>query len=519
MLKNSVLLLIFLFSALSVAQTQGGTLRIAYTSIQQLDPYKTAVGDELNASSQVFDPLIIISGEDFRPAPHLAESWEATDDTTWVFRIREGVYFQDGNAVFPEGEARELTAEDVVYSIERFLEVSTAFTLGDIESVEALDRYTVQITTAEPDPFLLADPNRLARVGIVPREAVEQLGEEGFAQNPVGSGPFKLVSFTPDQNLVFTRNENYWLDTNLEGVEFVFIPDPTVAAIAVEAGEVDVISYLFNIDSAQQLSEVPGLTLMERGGSYRGLGFNVQTPPFDEFEVRDAISKALDIDAAINAVVAPFGERAYGQVPPWVGMGYDPTLEDVWTYDPEEALRMLESVGFTDSDNDGVLDRDGQPLRFNVKTIAGSQVRVLTILVTQLQELGIDARLLQQDTAVWADDLVQGNDTGLFFDYSFAGITGLYSLFHGDNIGRTNTHFYSNELVNNLLNEASRTIDFEARDAFWKDAQRIIMEERAAIPLYFESGFSVVNDRVHDWVVPWAGLELVSLENNVYIED
>lgn len=511
-----IVLAIFI-AAVAMAQTQGGTLRIAYASIQQLDPFKSANNDEINAFSQVFDSLIVISKDDFQPIPHLALSWETPDDTTWVFTLREGVTFHDGNEVFPEGAGRELTADDVVYSINRFLEVSTAFTLGNIESATALDRYTVEIKTTDPDPFLISDPNRLARVLIVPQEAIEQLGEEGFARNPIGSGPFQLVSFTPDQRLEFIRNENYWLPVNLDGVEFIFIPDPTVQTIALEAGEVDVISYIFNIDSVTQLSENPDLTLIERGGSYRGLGFNVTTPPFDEFEVRDALSKAMNIDAAVNAVVAPFGIRAYGQVPPWTSFEQDPSLADLWTYDPEAALEQLAAVGFTDSNNDGILDRDGQPFSFNIKTIPGSQVRVLTILVTQLRELGIDANILQQDVAVWADDLQTGNDTGLFFDYSFAGTTGLYSLFHSSNNGRTNTHFYENPEVDALLDEASRTIDFETRNRLWLEAQRLIMQDRAGIPLYFESGFSVVNNRVQDFVPPWGGLNLVSLENNVSI--
>jgi len=501
-----------------LAQQQGGTLRIAYSSIQQLDPFKSAANDEINAFSQVFDALFVIGKDDFQPVPHLATSWEAIDDLTWEFRLREGVTFQDGNAVFAEGEGREVTAEDVVYSVNRFLEVSTAFTLGDVTGVEAVDRYTARITTAAPDPFLVTDVNRLARVVIVPREAVEHFGEEEFARNPIGSGPFELVSFTPDQSLSFVPNEDYWLPVYLDAVEFVFIPDPTVQTIAIEAGDVDAVPYLFNIDSVEQLQDVPGVTLHPRGGSYRGLGFNVTTPPFDEFAVRDAISKAIDIDAAVAAVVAPFGIRAYGQVPPWVAFEQDPTLADLWDYDPEAALEILAEAGFAPG-SDGTLAREDQPLSFSIKTIPGSQVRVLTILVTQLQELGIDAQLLQQDIAVWAEDLQTGNDTGVFFDYSFAGTTGLYSLFHGSNGGRTNTHFYANPEVDALLDEASRTVDNEARNELWLAAQRQIMADRAGIPLYFEFGYSVVNDRVREWVVPWGGLNLVTIENNVYIED
>ncbi|MCA9838907.1 MAG: M48 family metalloprotease [Trueperaceae bacterium] len=514
----SLILISIVIASVAMAQTQGGVLKIAFASMQQLDPYKSAAGGEIDAFSQIFDPLIIPDREDYSPTPHLAESWENVDDVTWVFKLRQGVTFQDGNEVFPEGANRELTADDVVYSINRFLEVSTSFTLGEIESVTALDKYTVEIKTAKPDPFLLSDPNRLARVLIVPHEAIEQLGDEGFAQNPIGSGPFELESFIPDQELKLVRNEDYFITPNLDGVEFVFIPDPTVQTIALEAQDIDVVSYLFNIDSVTQLSENPDLTLLPGAGSYRGLGFNVTTSPFDEFEVRDAISKAIDIDAAVNAVVAPYGRRAYGQVPYWFEFKEDPELADLWSYDPEGALEELAEAGFTDSDGDGILDRDGEPLTLTIKTIPGSQVRVLTILVTQLKELGIDANLLQQDVAVWADDLQTGNDTGIFFDYSFASLTGLYSLFYGGNAGKTNTHFYSNPEVDALLDEASATLDFETRNSLWLEAQRKIMADRAGIPLYFENGYAIVNNYVKDFVPGSAGLHLVSLQNNVYLD-
>ncbi len=504
-------------AASSALAQGGGTLRIAYAAIQQLDPYKTASNDEIHAFSQVFDPLFILSREDFSPVPHAATSWENPDDLTWVFHLREGVYFQDGNDVFAEGEAREVTAEDWVYSINRFINESTAFAMGDIESVEALDRYTLQITTPEPDPFLM-DGNRLARVVAIPHEAIEVLGEDGFAQRPFGSGPFKLTDFRPNQSLRFERNEDYWLPVQLDAVEFVFIPDPTVQTIALEADEIDVIPYLLNIDEADWLMENPDVELHGRGGSWRGLGFNLSTAPFDEFEVRDAISMAMDIDSAVAAVVEPFGFRAYGQVPDWTGFALDPELESYWTYDPEAAAAQLESVGFAKNAN-GIYERDGVPLSFSVKVVAGSPVRVLTILVTQLQAFGINAELLLQDTAVWADDLVAGNNTGLFFDFSYAGVTGLWSLFHSSNIGMSNTHFYSNPEVDAIFDEASYTVDFEARQELWHQAQRLIMADRAAIPLYFENGFSVVSSSVVDWVGPWAGLNLVTLENSTYKED
>ncbi len=514
-----LVLISLVLASVALAQTQGGVLTVPFESMQQLDPYKATTTGELGAVSQLFDPLVMPDLDDYSATPYLAESWENPDDTTWIFKLREGVTFQDGNDVFPEGANRKVVADDVVYSINRFLEVSTTFTLGNIESVTALDDYTVELKTAAPDPFLLSDPNRLARVMIVPREAIEQLGEEGFARNPVGSGPFELESFTPDQELTLERNEDYFIKPNLDGVEFVFIPDPTVQTISLEAQDIDVVPYLFNIDSVTQLADNPDLELIPGPGSYRGLGINVTTPPFDELAVRDALSKAMDIDAAVASVIGEYGRRAYGQVPYWFEFEEDPELRGLWSYDPEAALAQLEEAGFSDSDGDGILDRDGEPLSFDIKTIAGSQTRVLTILITQLQQLGIDANLLQQDGAVWGEDLQKGNDTGVFFDYSFASLTGLNALFYGGNIGVTNTHFYDNDEVDALLEEANATLDFETRNDLWLEAQRIIMADRAAIPLYFENGYAVVNSYVKDLYPGALGLQLVSLQNNVYLEE
>ena len=512
-----VLVAVLLVSPGHAAPQPGGTLRIAAMSIQQLDPYKSASNDEIHAFSPIFDTLFIIGREGFEPVPHLAERWENVDDRTWRFYLRRGVRFQDGNAVFPEGQGREVTAEDVVYSIQRFMEVSTAFYLGEIEQVRALDRYTVEIRTAHPDPFLIQDPNRLARVAIVPREAVELLGEDGFAKNPIGSGPFELVRFVPDQTVILQRNEDYWLPVYLDRVEFVFIPDPTVQVIALSAGEVDVIPYLLNVDAAEVIARNPELELVGRGGSYRGIGFNVTKPPFDDWRVRDALSKAMNIDVAVQSVVGSLGERAYGQVPPWVPFGYDPTLAELWEYDPEGALAQLAAAGYTERTPDGFLAKDGKPLSFEIHVIPGTHMRVFTILVTQLRELGIDAKLLQQELGTWVDDLLSGR-AGIFFDFSFAGTTGLHSLFHSNSIGRSNAHYYANPEVDALLDQASRTVDMDEVSRLWKAAQRLIVQDRVFIPLYFEQGFSAINRRVRDWVPPWGGLHLVSLENNVYLE-
>ncbi len=334
-------------AAFGAAPVAGGTLRVAVSSIPNLELYKTADNDVTDAQSVIFDSLFVLSKNDFKPIPSLAESWKNPDPKTWVFTIRKGVLFQDDNPVFPKGKSREVTADDVVYSINFMMKTSTAWTLGPVTSVTALDRYNVEIKTDSPQPFLVNDPNRLCRVLIIPKEAIDKLGTDGFAKYPIGTGPFKFKSFSPDSGLLLVKNALYRLPVYLDAVEFVVIPDPVAQTIALQAGEIDVIKHLFNLEMADSLEKNPSFVVMKSaGGSYRGLGFNVSVPPYNIPAVRKGLSMLLDIDAAYKAVIGAHGERAYGQVPPWVTFGYDPSLKDLWSYDPAGGLKLLAANGF-----------------------------------------------------------------------------------------------------------------------------------------------------------------------------
>lgn len=492
-------------------------LKIAVSDLENVDPMDLGGrNSDSMVASLVCDNLVFLGKDDFLPKPELAVSWEAVDDLTWIFHLREGVMFQDGNAVFAEGEARELTADDVVFSIQRAKEVAVYLVLSEIESVTAIDRYTVEVKTTAPAPFLL-DVHHLASVMIIPQEAVDVLGDD-IKISPIGSGPFELQSFMPGEQAVLIKNEDYWLDSNLDEVQMIVISDPSASIIALEAGVVDVVSYGPADEGPRLLEE--GFLVAGRGGSYRGVGFNVTQPPFDDYRVRRAMSLALDVDTIWPAVIpADFGERAYGQVPPWVPMGFDAEgLKELDGYDVDEALRLLADAGWLDSDADGWLDKDGEKLSFEMKCYSGVQVRVFTIIATVLQQIGIEATVLQQDVGVWVDDLLAGN-TGMFFDFSYAGTTGLYSMFHSSLITQSNTHFYSNAAVDVLLDQANTAVNYDTRSTLWKSAQRIIVEEQVIIPLYFEISTTYVAPYVKDFVSEWGTFELISSENNVSVEN
>ena len=504
-------------AAFGATPRSGGTLKIAASSLQSLQLYKSAANDITDSQSVIFDTLFILSKDDFKPIPSLAESWTNPDPLTWVFSLKKGVLFHDDNPIFPKGTRREVTADDVVYSVNFMIKTSTAFTLGPVTSVKALDRYTVEIKTQTPQPFLVNDPNRLCRACIIPKEALDKLGEDGFAKYPIGTGPYKFKSFSPDSGLLLVKNAFYRLPVYLDEVEFVVIPDPLAQTIALQSGEIDIIKHLFNLEMADSFEKNAKFDVIKSGGgSYRGLGFNVTVAPYNNPAVRKALSMFLDIDTAFKAVIGNHGERAYGQVPPWVPFGYDPSLKNLWTYDPAQGLKILAANGFKDINGDGFLEYNDKPFKIEIKTLAGSQVKALTILATQLREKGINASVLTQDTAVWADDLVKGNTT-VFFDYSFAGTTGFHSLFHGSMIGSANTHYYNNPEVNKLLDDALTKVKFDDLSSLWKKAQRLVFQDTVGIPLYFEFSYSVTNKKVVDFIPPWGGLVLVSSENNVWL--
>ena len=511
------MLVLSLNTSMAAAPREGGMLSIAIKNVGTLDPHLTSSDFDFAVLSQIFDTLVA-TGKDSLPIPDLARSWENPDDVTWVFHLREGVYWHDDNAVFPKGKSRQVVAADVKYSLERVLDPETkspyAGALKNITSIDVIDDFTIKLVTESADPFLL-DAIRLAGVAIIPKEAVDKLGPARFAREPIGSGPFQLVKFIPDDQVVLRRNENYWKKPLLSGVTFKIIPDDIVTVMALEAGDVHV-SLSVPPSEVDRLRGDQRIRLYRSSkGWYRGLGFNVKTPPFDELNVRKALAMATDLESAVSNVFGENAIRAYGQVGPGL-LGYDPSLKELWPYDPDGALALLKEAGFT-SGPDGLLQRDGQKLTVEIKTMnEPARVKMVTIMVTQLRKLGIDAKLAIQEVGTWVADLQNGN-TGLFMDFAYSGPTGLHAMFHSDNAGTSNAHFYGNPEVDALLSQGSVTIDPKEREAIWKKAQQKIMEDVVVIPLYFEFGYTAADAKVNDFIPQEWNLNLVSEENNVWL--
>ncbi len=290
--------------------------------------------------NMVYDTLFRIDANG-NTVPGLAESWEFLDDTTLRVKLKEGVLFHNG---------MELTTEDVYYCYARGKEDSvSASTMSflDIENTVIQDKYTIDLKFYEPyAPVFNTLSQATGRAGIGCKAAMEEMGEEEFARNPVGSGPYKLVKWTTDSELVFERHEDYFEGTPpTKNLVVKIMPEAQNRAIALETGEAD---FAFYIDGADidRVEELDGYHI-EQGPSavYYTICLSMQEPLFQDKNVRYALSMAINKDAIVKSVFNGAAEVINGMYSPAVfGFKEWPEIE----YNVEEAKKLLAEAGYPD---------------------------------------------------------------------------------------------------------------------------------------------------------------------------
>ncbi|MDX1414715.1 MAG: ABC transporter substrate-binding protein [Candidatus Promineifilaceae bacterium] len=496
----------------------GGVLNRQMQHLTQLDPIYIE-DSTWYAASNIFSSLFRTQGLENRIMPDLATSWEWEDDTTIVFNLRQGVMWHDDNEVFSAGESREAVADDVVYSIERHLQTEGAAPPSDLqatfESVEAVDDYTVRLRLNAPNALLFSRGRGLTKTAIVPREAVEHYGDE-FGLNPIGSGPFKFVEYRPDESLTLERNELYWKQPYLDGVVYHVIPDGEAALIAFENGEVDILwqvppSELDRLESDSRF-------VLHGGGCpvQAQLIYNVNHPLWGEQAFRQAVSYALDGEAINQNVMGRMHIRGAGTAGPGVP-GYVPALFDKYfPYDPEGARELLASLGWEDSDGDGILDKDGEALSFTLEVFnSDTNAQFAAAIVTQLQEVGIDAQVETVEVGTYVEDFQTGAEK-IFLMTGWCGDGGTNSLWGRG--GFASPLGYDDAEIFDLLDQANEIGDPAERDSVLQAATEKIYSQYWGTSLSFHDFFSASRSYVHDFGGTMWYENLVTEENNVWLD-
>lgn len=336
----------------------------------------------------MFNKLVRVSAES-KLVSDLAESWEVVEPRTWRFHLREGVKFHNGEA---------FDAEDVKFTIEWDMmpENNRLSRLGgvqQVEKVEVVDKYTVDITTKEPVGTLAA---WLSRVYMLPNEYYSKVGAEAFNGTPVGTGPFQLTEWRRDELIKLAAYDGYWEGRpSLNEVEIRIIPEASSRAAALRAGEVDLIYDTFPefVDGLKQDGFVVTSVPIGQAHLY-GFGRETQrAEPLKDRRVRQAIQYAIDTDAIVEAVSQGLTRKLDGQLAPPNAVGYTPNVQS-YPYDPEKARQLLAEAGYANGFTIPLKSTAGRVFKDKEATEA---------VVAYLAEVGITAEVEWLESSVWAE--------------------------------------------------------------------------------------------------------------------
>lgn len=497
-MRKLLVLVLLLFVDLSFAQ--GGELIIARPSDAiSLDAQEETTAPGAWVYGNIIEPLIALNA-DGSIAPRLATEWEFIDPTRLRFQLREGVTFHDDTPF--NAEAVKFTWDRALFSDPPGLWKGLA---GPIAAVEVVDEYTVDIVSEVPyGPLLLTAS--MIYTGVVSPAAVEEYGE-AYGRNPVGTGPFKFVEWQTNDHITLEANEDYWRGRPaLDRVIFRVIPEDGARMLSLRAGEVDMVLNPPPSELASFESDPAFVVSMADSVQVFYLGFNLDKPPVDDPLVRKAIAHALDIPLIVESVLEGGATVATSVISPGVFGHIDMELDERYPYDVARAQELLEQAGWTDSNGDGIREKNGEPLVLKVLPASGRYLKDREVAeVTQefLRQVGIQAEL---DIFEWGTTFSLSQEDPLQYHMvSFAWLTTttdadytLFSNFHSEELPPEswNKYRYSNPEVDTWLEQARGSIDEEERLELYTQVQQQLAEDLPSIPVYNTNELAVHSSSV-----------------------
>ncbi len=442
-----------------------------------LDPHMHAETTTSNVTVQIFDRLFM-RDDQMQLQPHLAESITLLEDCVWELKLKEGIQFHNGEI---------FDAETVRYNIERILNPEQkspqVANLNMIDQVIVVDGHTVQITTHAPYPLL---PGRLS-LEMVPPGYIEEHGDAYFAEHPVGTGPYKFVRWTRDEEIVLEANEDYWRGVPaVQEVVFKPIPENAVRISALQGGDVDLI---VNVPPHQVpgLSATPGVRI-ETVPSGRFIFLQLvanREGPLADRRVRQALNCAVDVPAIIEHVLGGHGIVSTQPLTSY-DFGFQADLQRP-TFDPARATVLLAEAGYP----------DGLDITLDVPSGRYAMDReVAEALAGQMAEAGIRVHLQVNEWGVHIKKLLEKQ-----MEHAFLIGWGT-SLFDADATLFPQLHsqqrltYFGNPQLDALLEEARSCMDPIQREAFYAQAGAVIAEEVPFVLLYQQEDIYGVAERL-----------------------
>ena len=485
--------------------SSGGDLVASYaTDVSSLDP---AGQNDLPSDQRrnvIYEGLLYLNDE-LEPEPRLATDYEQTDDTTWVFNLREGVEFHDGT---------EFTAEAVKANIERVVDPAVASSRANIfemiEEVNVIDDYTVEIVTEYPfaplPKYLAHDAGGMvskavidedyqnaideAELGITLDEfyAQRQSGGEEYAetadavgratgtiveQKPVGTGYMKFQSRSPGEKVVVERFDNYWDEpAKLDTVTFKVVAEDASRIAELESGQSHFIQGFDNgqwerIENHPEMETHPVYNL-----SNEYVGMNTEKGPLKDKRVRQAIGHMVDKETIMEGIYYGVGRTMKGALQEEI-LGYNENLEDL-EYNPERAKEQLEEAGYGDGFELNIMTND-----------TPERVDLAIYLQEEFKEAGITLNIEQLEWGAYLEAVSNGEHDLFILGWPNPvgdPDQGIWPLFHSSMKGAPgNRSFFDNAEVDKLLEEGRRELDEEKRKEIYQEIDKILVEEQPAV--------------------------------------
>lgn len=436
-----------------------------------------------------YDKNFVLEGD-------LAKSWDISEDgRTIAFHLREGVTWHDG---------QPFTSADVLFTYQVYINPKTPTSYAEayrqVTSASAPDPLTFVVNYDKPYAPALASWG----VSILPKHLLEgaEITKSPLSRQPIGTGPYVFKEWIAGEKIVLEANPHYYEGRPyIKRVVYRVIPDQSTQFLELQSGGLDYMGL-----TPIQYSTQTETTAFKRhfnkyrylSFSYTYLGYNLEKPLFQDRRVRQALTHAVNKQEIIDGVLLGLGQPATGPYKPdtWV---YNPNIKR-YPYDPERARQLLAEAGWSDSDGDGILDKDGKKFSFTIVTNQGNDLRAKTgeIIQRRFREVGVEVKLRVIEWASFLKEFINpGNFDATILGWSTGPEPDQYNIWHSSKTGPRELNFvkFRNREVDEQLELGRRTFAQAERKQHYDRIQEILAEEQPYTFLYVGESLPAVAKR------------------------